>query len=76
MAVTNYSDNELELMKLREKVLGTALHSASVNTIKSPMAYVEELWAWVADVGQSKNHPEEASQVHGEEARVTPQASC
>ncbi len=52
MAVTNYSDNELELMKLREKVLGTALHSASVNTIKSPMAYVEELWAWVADVGQ------------------------
>ncbi len=54
MAVTNYSDNELELMKLREKVLGTALHSASVNTIKSPMAYVEELWAWVADVGQSE----------------------
>tara|TARA_R110000765_G_C18575582_1_gene565682 strand:- start:344 stop:556 length:213 start_codon:yes stop_codon:yes gene_type:complete len=52
MATMPYSDTELELMKLRVTVLGTALHSASVNTIKSPMAYVEELWAWVSDVGQ------------------------
>ena len=57
MATMPYSDQELELMKLRVTVLGTALHSASVNTIKSPMQYVEELWAWVADVGQPEETP-------------------
>jgi len=59
MAQTKYSDTELQHMQLRARVLETALHSASVNTIKSPMEYVEELWAWVADVGQ----PEEPAPV-------------
>ena len=52
MAMTPFRDTELQMMQLRAQVLQTALHSASVNTIKSPMEYVEELWAWVADVGQ------------------------
>ena len=52
MAMTPFRDAELQLMQLRARVLETALHSASVNTIKSPMQYVEELWAWVSDVGQ------------------------
>lgn len=47
-----YSDNELHQMQLRAEVMKTALQSASMNTIKSPMTYVEELWSWVADVGQ------------------------
>ena len=54
MAQTKYSDTELQHMQLRARVLETALHSASVNTIKSPMEYVEELWAWVADVGYKR----------------------
>jgi hypothetical protein len=57
MAMTPYKDADLQVMQLRAKVLETALHSASVNTIKSPMAYVEELWAWVADVGQPEEEP-------------------
>ena len=57
MAMTPYKDADLQVMQLRAKVLETALHSASVNTIKSPMAYVEELWAWVADAGQPEEAP-------------------
>lgn len=57
MAMAPYSDTELQLMQLRAGVLQTALASASVNTIKSPMQYVEELWAWVSDVGQPETKP-------------------
>ena len=59
MAMSPFRDTELQLMQLRARVLETALHSASVNTINSPMQYVEELWEWVADVGQ----PEESAPV-------------
>jgi hypothetical protein len=52
MATKNYSGLELQVMQLRASVLETALRSASINTIKSPMSFCEELWAWVADVGQ------------------------
>ena len=57
MAMTPFRDTELQIMQLRAQVLQTALHSASVNTIKSPMEYVEELWAWVSDVGQPEEKP-------------------
>ena len=57
MALTPFRDTELQMMQLRAQVLQTALHSASVNTIKSPMQYVEELWEWVADVGQPEPAP-------------------
>ena len=57
MATKSYSDSELQIMQLRGKVLETALHSASVNTIKNPMAYCEELWSWVSDVGQPEEAP-------------------
>ena len=50
-----YSDNELHQMQLRAEVMKTALQSASMNTIKSPMTYVEELWSWVADVLLAEN---------------------
>ena len=61
MAMTPYKDADLQVMQLRAKVLETALHSASVNTIKSPMEYCEELWAWVADVGQPEEAPAPAT---------------
>ena len=57
MAMTPFRDTELQMMQLRAQVLQTALHSASVNTIKSPMQFVEELWAWVSDVGQPEEKP-------------------
>ncbi len=52
MATKLPSELELQVMGLRTKVLETALQCATRNSIKSPMAFVEELWEWVADVGQ------------------------
>lgn len=57
MAVMNFSDKDLKLMQLRAKVMEIALQSASVNTIKSPMQYCEEFWAWVSAVGQPEEDP-------------------
>tara|TARA_R100000808_G_scaffold6466_1_gene19223 strand:+ start:1084 stop:1299 length:216 start_codon:yes stop_codon:yes gene_type:complete len=65
MATKSYSDSELQIMQLRGKVLETALHSASVNTIKNPMAYCEELWSWVADVGQPEEVPVPKTRTRG-----------